>query len=45
MFGHIAPTACDAWLGLASYNDKASISRCVWHNEQHALLMSEIGHH
>ena len=33
-FGCKAPTICDAWLGLAHYNDKASTSKCVWQSEQ-----------
>ena len=40
MFGHKAPAVCVAWLGLASYNNKASTSRWAWLNEQHTLLMS-----
>ena len=40
MFGCKAPIVYDAWLGLASYNDNASISKCAWLNEQHELLMS-----
>ena len=40
MFGHKAPTVCDAWLGLAHYNDQASTNKCAWLNEQHELLMS-----
>ena len=40
MFGQKAPTVCDAWLGLAQYNDQASTSKCAWLNEQHELLMS-----
>ena len=40
MFWHKAPTICDAWLGLAHYNDKASTSKCAWLNEQYELLMS-----
>ena len=39
MFGQEAPTICDAWLGLAQYNDKASTNKCAWLNEQHKLLM------
>ena len=31
---------CDAWLGLAQYNDQASANKCAWLNEQHELLMS-----
>ena len=40
MFGQKAPTICDAWLGLAQYNDQASANKCAWLNEQHELLMS-----
>ena len=35
-----ASAVCDAWMGLARYNDKASTSKCVWVNEQHELLIS-----
>ena len=40
MFGWKAPAICDAWLGLAQYNDQASANKCAWLNEQHELLMS-----
>ena len=40
MFGQKASTTCDAWLGLAQYNDQASANKCAWLNEQHELLMS-----
>ena len=40
MFGQKAPAICDAWLGLAQYNDQASANKCAWLNEQHELLMS-----
>ena len=40
MFGQKAPTICDAWLGLAQYNDQSSANKCAWLNEQHELLMS-----
>ena len=40
MLGHKAPAICDAWLGLACYNDKASNNKCALLNEQHELLMS-----
>ena len=30
MFGQKAPVPCDAWLGLANYNDSKSISKSVW---------------
>ena len=39
MFGQKAPAICDAWLGLAQYNDQASSNKCAWLNEQHELLM------
>ena len=40
MFGQKAPAICDAWLGLAQYNDQASANKCAWLNEQHELPMS-----
>ena len=40
MFGQKAPAICDAWLGLAQYNDQASSNKCAWLDEQHELLMS-----
>ena len=40
MFGQKAPAVCDAWLGLAQYNDQASSNKCAWLHEQHELLMS-----
>ena len=40
MFGHKAHAVCDAWLGLAHYNDQASTNKCAWLNEQHELLMN-----
>ena len=40
MFWCKAPIVCNAWLGLAQYNDEASTNKCVWLNEQHELLMS-----
>ena len=40
MFGQKAPTVCDVWLGLAQYNDQASLNKCAWLDEQHELLMS-----
>ena len=40
MFGYKEAAVCDAWLGLASYDDKASTSKCAWLNKQHELLMS-----
>ena len=41
MFGQKAPTVCDAWLGLAQYNDQVYANKCAQLNEQHELLMSE----
>ena len=40
MFGQKAPAVCDAWLGLAHYNDQVSANKCAWLIEQHELLMS-----
>ena len=40
MFGSKAPAVCDAWVGLAQYNDQASTNKCAWLKEQHELLMS-----
>ena len=40
MFGCKAHAICDAWLGLAHYNDQISTNQCAWLNEQHELLMS-----
>ena len=31
---------CDAWLGLASYNDRTLVSKCALVKGQHQLLMS-----
>ena len=38
--GEKHPLFCDAWLGLAQYNDQASSNKCAWLHEQHELLMS-----
>ena len=40
MFGHKAPTACNAWLGLAKYNDQFLQSKSTWVNEQHELILA-----
>ena len=40
MFGHKAPIICDAWLGMANYNDNISQSKCVWVNQQHELILA-----
>ena len=40
MFGHKAPTICDAWLGLANYNDNFLQSKCAWVNQQHELILA-----
>ena len=39
MFGHKAPTVCNAWLGLAEYDDQYSQSKSTWVNEQHELIL------
>ena len=40
MFEQKAPAVCDAWLGLAQYNDQASANKFTWLKEQHELLTS-----
>ena len=40
MFGCKAPTVCDAWLGLAQYNDQNSQSKSAWVNELHELILA-----
>ena len=40
MFGHKTPTICNAWLGLANYNDNFLLSKCAWVNQQHEFLIA-----
>ena len=40
MFGHKAPAICDAWLGLAHYNDQYLQSKSAWVNKQHELFLA-----
>ena len=40
MFGHKAPTMCNAWLRLGNYNDNFSQSKCAWVNRQHELILA-----
>ena len=40
MFGCKAPAVCDAWLGLAQYNDQYSQSKSTGVNEQHELILA-----
>ena len=40
MVGHRAPTICDAWLGVANYNDTFSQSKCAWVNQQHEVILA-----
>ena len=40
MFGHKAPTICDAWLGLGIYNDNFLQCKCAWVNQQHELILA-----
>ena len=42
MFGHKAPTICDAWLRLANYNENFLQSKCAWDNQQHELILAVI---
>ena len=41
MFGHKAPTICNAWLRLGNYNDNFLQSKCAWFNPQHELILAE----
>ena len=45
MFSHITPTVCNAWHGLAKYNDQYLQSKSAWVNEQHELILAQIGRH
>ena len=40
MFGHEAPTVCDAWLELAKYNDQYWQCKSAWVNLQHELILA-----
>ena len=40
MFGHKAPTVCNAWLGLAKYHDQYSQSKNAWVNEKHEHILA-----
>ena len=40
MFGCKAPTVCNAWCGLAQYNDQYLQSKSAWVNEQHELILA-----
>ena len=40
MFGHSAPTICNAWLGLGNYNDNILQSKCAWVNQKHELILA-----
>ena len=40
MFGCKSPTICNAWLGLAQYNDQYLQSKSAWVNEQHELILA-----
>ena len=44
MFAHKAPTICDAWLMLASYNDNYSQSKCEWVNQEHKFILAANRH-
>ena len=33
-------TICNAWLGLANYNDNVLQNKCAWVNQQHELILS-----
>ena len=40
IFGCKATTICDAWLGLAHYNDNFLQTKCAWINQQHELILA-----
>ena len=40
MFGHKAPTICNAWLRLADYDDNYSQNKCEWVHQQHELILA-----
>ena len=40
IFGCKAPTICNAWLGLAQYNDQYSQSKSVLVNKKHELILA-----
>ena len=40
MFVHKVPTLCDAWLGLAKYNDWYLQSKSGWVNEQYEIILA-----
>ena len=40
IFGHKAPTICNAWLRLADYDDNYLQSKCEWVNQQHELILA-----
>ena len=44
MFGHKAPTICDAWLRLADYYDNYLQSKCELVNQQHELILASNRH-
>ena len=44
MFGHKAPTICDAWLRLVDYDDNYLQSKCEWVNQQHELILAANRH-
>ena len=44
MFGHKAPTICNAWLRLADYNENYLQSKCEWVNQQHELILAANRH-
>ena len=44
MFGHKAPTICDAWLGLANYNDGHSGRKSSYINKQYEFITSANQH-
>ena len=44
MFGNKVPTVCDAWLGLANYDDGHSRGKSSYINKQYELITSANRH-
>ena len=40
MFGHKAPTICNAWLRVGNYNDNFLQNKCAWANQHHELILA-----
>ena len=45
MFVHKAPAICDAWLGLANYDDNYLQSKCEWVTSNMSSSLPQVGMH